>query len=265
MQATGSKRCVYCDSPIGAHTQSREHVFADWIAGLYPEVPREERVDYVRKSQAPGATTKVEEWEDKAFNLRVKNLCRPCNSEFSSQIESDAQPILTPLILGQPRRLSPDDQMRVSIWAMKTILNLQLTHPDNRLSIPLSEFRWFRKNTWMIPGEQIWLAAYDGTGDWPTSYHHYALALAPIGQDVPGDFNGHAAVITVGYVATRGTGNTLERGTITPPEAGLAGSIVQIWPASGQDVDWPPPKKVEGHAGLRHLVDTFGDASAFGE
>lgn len=260
------RTCIYCGARIGRGTHSREHVFAEWIRSLFVQTPPNERLTVVRHTQGRDQPLVAEEWLDEPFNLRVKDLCRPCNSGFSSDIENAAKPMLTALIQGDPVVLRPDAQMRVAVWAMKLILNLQHSHSGHRLTIPASDFRWFRQHRWPLPGEQLWLAAYDGSGDWPASYRHFGLSLLPAGSEYrPQPTNGHAVAVAVGHLVIRAVGNTLDKGTIRVPPPEIAHALVQLWPASGNEIRWPPPAITSGNAGLLSLVSTVGvNASDFG-
>jgi len=232
-----SKTCIYCGAVIGRRTHSREHVYADWIRGLFVQAPPAERLTVVRQMQTRGEPLAEEQWPDYLFNQRVKDLCIACNSGFSSEIENAAKPALTALIEGKTVTLRPDAQMRVAVWAMKLVLNLQHSHGGHRFTIPASEFRWFREHRWPIPGEQIWLGAYDGSGDWPASYRHFGLTVGPAGMEHrPDAVNGHAVAVAVGHLVIRAIGNTLDKGTIRIPPPELAHTLVQIWPATGEEM-----------------------------
>lgn len=224
----------------------------------------DERITYRRGFQGRGETWSPHEWEDAPFNLRVKDLCKRCNNEWCGSIEDEARPIMTPMIVGESVRLSPDAQTVLAIWAMKTILMLQLTYPHDHRGIPSDQYWWFREHRCPVPNEQIWIARHDGSGDWPIASHYYALGLFdPAVSKPPDHHNGHAVAFSVGHLVFRAFGHTVETGTIAAPGDPFHGALRRIWPATGDVVDFPPPIEITGNDGLRALVDAFGDTSAF--
>jgi hypothetical protein len=145
---------------------------------------------------------------------------------------------------------------------MKTALTAQFLYPTPYAAIPAEEFRWFREHRWPISGEQIWLAAYDGSGDWPYSTHQYGLTLAPRDGPIDPEMNGHVIALAIGYLVFRLMGNTLRQGTIDTPAWHVPGTLIPIWPATGEMVKWPPSAIVSGNRGLRGLVDSVGSDAA---
>jgi hypothetical protein len=253
--------CALCGVDVGGDI-SREHVFAQWIRKLF--VIDEQRILYKRGFQERGEQMSPEEWEDIPFNLRVKDLCKPCNNEWCGRIEDEAEPVMTPMIRGEAVHLDARAQMTLAIWAMKTILMLQLTYPTDHRGIPADQYLWFRGHRWLLPNEQIWIAHYDGLGDWPISTHYYAIGLYdPTVSEPPEDHHGHTVSFCVGHLVFRAFGHVMDGGEVASPHDYFHGALRQIWPATGDTVDWPPPITVAGTEGLRALVDAFGDTSAF--
>jgi hypothetical protein len=206
-------------------------------------------------------------WEDASFNIRVKDLCKPCNNEWCNEIETDAQPVLMPLILGNHATPDASEQTTLAIWAIKTVLMLQMTHKDNRRSVAVEDFHWFRQHRWPLPNEQIWIAHYDGTGDWPVSYHHYGFLLydpaTTNAVDSPDNVNGHVVALSVGHLVFVAFGHTIRGGPSATPSGPIVAKLRQIWPTTGAPVDFPLRVTVAGNDGLRALVDAFGDAERF--
>jgi hypothetical protein len=160
-------RCILCDEPFGpGRKRTREHVFPEWLEKLFVPEADEPLVPYIQRFQARGEALGQHEWRDIPFNLVVRAVCEPCNTGWGSEIENEVKPILMPLIADQPILLDPSQQASLAVWATKTLLMLQLIHRQKQ-SIPLKWFHWFRRHRWPLPSEQIWIARYDGTGDWP--------------------------------------------------------------------------------------------------
>lgn len=247
--------CVLCGTKIGRNTRSREHVFAKWIRDLFPD---EGPSKQTRRTQVRGGPLEVEEWEDTSLNLRVKDVCKPCNNEWCQEIDNEAQPILEPLIRGEQTTLDASAQLTATVWATKTLLLLQRTHKDGKHSIPDREYRWFRERRWPLENEQLWVGRHDGTGEWPIAYHHYAFDLyeKSTGQavDSPDESHGYVAAFSVGHLFFRAFGHTIKNGPKIMPGGPFSGVLRQVWPATGASVDWPPPISIPGDEGMHETI-----------
>lgn len=87
---------------------------------------------------------------------------------------------------------------------------------------PVGECRWFREHRWPLEHEQVWIGRYDGMGDGPVTYHHYAPSVM-LGDP-------------------------------------FAGALRPIWPTSGATVGWPPPTLISGDRDLHGLIAVFDDS-----
>lgn len=128
--------CIFC----GANGKlTREHVFARWLEALFPDLGDAE---YVRRT----VTHASDDWHEqpgRPFDLVVRNVCSSCNSGWMSELETAAQPILTPMLRDEARVLSGVEQHTVATWAVKTMLTVQGTNIGGQSFIPAAQFRWF--------------------------------------------------------------------------------------------------------------------------
>lgn len=85
----------------------------------------EEPIPHRRKTQRRGEAMKDEEWRDLPFNMRVKDLCKPCNNEWCNEIETAAPPIVEVMAAGQHTTLGPADQMALATWVTLMVLMLR--------------------------------------------------------------------------------------------------------------------------------------------
>lgn len=258
--------CVLCGATIGRGTHSRQHVFPDWLERFF--IPKDhvgEPIDYHRKLKRRGEQMHTEEWQDVPFNMKVKVLCKPCNNEWCNALENAAQPLLIPIIGGNKLTLTAVDQATLATWATLLILMLQLTHREGERSIADDAYRWFRKWEAPLPNEQIWIAPYDGEGEWPVSYRHYGMSIYPAAvTEPPADLNAHGLVATIGHLAIVAFGHTLNGNLrVIPQSGGPAAMLRAIWPALGDSVEFPGRGVIKGSDGLDALVEGFGDADAF--
>lgn len=61
-----------------------------------------------------------------------------------ASLEGEARPILTPLVLGEPRDLSALDQETVAVWETKTMFTLQGTSLDESRVVSEETYRMVR-------------------------------------------------------------------------------------------------------------------------
>lgn len=113
-----SRSCVFCGSTSNL---TREHVLPDWLTeiGLGP-TPSEHRFGRLNRVPRP--------WPARPFTTTVKMVCAACNNGWLSALEGAAKPVLKPLIRGDSRHLSDDDQILIAAWTYKTALVSLLQH-----------------------------------------------------------------------------------------------------------------------------------------
>jgi len=257
--------CILCGAAIGRNTHSRQHVLPEWLKQYFvPEDNATEPALHIRKLKRRGEEMNNEEWNAVPFNMRIKDMCKPCNNEWCNKIENEAKALLIPMIAGAPISLDVAQQTALANQAMLIALMLQLTHAEGERSIALDAYRWFRRERHPLPNEQMWVARYDGTGEWPTSYRHYGMSIFDAAvADPPDDVNAHALAFSVGHLVVVAFGHTIDHELRIGVSDGPASVVLHpIWPARS-NVEFPGPGYVQGAGGLDALVDGFGDAAAF--
>ena len=110
--------CIFC----GANGKmSREHVFPSWLEELFPDLSE---VDYLRRL-VTFSTDEHHQRPGPAFDVVVRDVCRDCNHGWMERLEAAARPILTPMLLDEPRVMTAVEQHIVGTWATKTMLTMQ--------------------------------------------------------------------------------------------------------------------------------------------
>src|ERR1700722_4881398 len=101
-----------------------EHATPRWLGRPldkhFPPEHRWEAVEYT-----PGADGRLRQWSKKVDTpaiYKVPILCQPCNGTWGQRLETDAKPLLTDLILGQPVVLGQKEQSLLATWTTKTVL-----------------------------------------------------------------------------------------------------------------------------------------------
>jgi hypothetical protein len=241
-----ARTCVFCKgTPV-----TNEHVWPEWAGALLRTIssdPRPFRLGGLGKG-----------WQTAKFDSKVKRVCGKCNNEWMSELEGRAQPILTPMILGQQRAiiLSPADQQILARWAFKTALMSEFASPKQEVGIRTYEGFYQHRR----PPDQcvIWTAAYSTTTT-AARVHRLLITLGTVdtkkddaitAQDSPGiviTFNLFKVIFQVAlYEGARRT---------TLPDSH---SLVQrIWPVDGPLV-WPAKGNALSHEAFERFATRVG-------
>jgi hypothetical protein len=240
-----ARQCIFCgDSPL-----TSEHVPAQWISRLFPDTSgvftitsREDR-------------TIVRAWWSEQVSRVARFVCRRCNNEWMGQLENEMIPLLTGMILippealsddpppGRGRLLSPHDQGRLALWAVKTAMVLDYTDSLRIRRIPSEHRRWLFENQRPPPNTFVWLAGYS-EGEMIGIHRARAVELKVEGVLLEG-VETYLSTFSIGPLVLQVIGTTYTG----PLDIDIAGSlleggfeefVVRIWPTGPSLVEWPP-------------------------
>lgn len=262
--AKGRRVCIFCEGKNGTKI-SKEHVFGEWLADLFP---RDERSKHTAAhitwpqgviSNKPIDSRRVQQGHSGTKKLRV--VCKDCNSAWMSQLETWAKQALPPLITGQRANISPDGQKKLSTWAVKTAM--VATHFQPReTSIPQHDRTALMENLTPPPGWFVWICAYKG-GTWsPLTIFQdrAALSLTPIPNADSAPYYIQATTFGMGHLlvcALSSSSPTIERDfTLFEPE-----NSFQIWPqVRSRSILWPPVEFIRDDEAYRfaNILRTSG-------
>jgi hypothetical protein len=86
-----------------------------WPAWLLAALSGDERSHVLHAS----TVNPFRQWEGAPAALTVRRVCRACNNGWMSELETLAQPIVTPLVFGESMTLDIEQQISVATWAIK--------------------------------------------------------------------------------------------------------------------------------------------------
>jgi hypothetical protein len=238
--------CVFCGSQA---TLTREHVLPQWVRSLPPG----EGPFTIRRVAETG---KAVEYRCRGVDIVTRVVCGDCNGGWMADLEATAMPLLSPMINGGQRSMTPDEQRLVSRWAVKTaIMFLYATQPRFGVS-PQHRACLFEGK--LPPNTGIWLARYRAD---PPAYNSWIRARV-IEMRQPSQpeatHAGQSVTLTLGYYVqqvlltppqwfgqsfTFTTPTALERRVLPIPQEGVA--------------QWPPAAAV-GTDELERNADAFG-------
>jgi hypothetical protein len=239
--------CKFC----GGEGLSDEHIFAKWIGRLLAEgAPPGAHYVFHHRSAHPEAGIAEHDKTAKLPAYRTRSFCRRCNNGWMSRLEQRVQPILEPLILGEPRTLSRSDQETLAFWATKTLLGFQsIDHPTTTWARP-EDYAALYEAQAPLPNSQVWLGANDhGDAGWQRA--HQIRLHGNVSERV----DGFGATLTVGHaVFYLLIGYAGRVGTRLRYEAAYA--LKEIWPTVRDELEWPPAVTLPRHpsTGVTELV-----------
>lgn len=107
------------------------------------------------------------------------NICTTCNNGWMSQLEEQVKPILTPMLLDQPRTLTAPEQHTVANVGDEDGPNHAGREHRRQEFTPAADYHWFHDHRAPLPNAHIWLCRYGGQGNWPLSVHQWGLTMRP--------------------------------------------------------------------------------------
>jgi hypothetical protein len=120
-----ARECIFCGERAG----SGEHVFPDWLNGVYGQLEWEQLDAEVPSSWSRGVQdfrsgeAQHQEWNSgQVATIRNKRICHRCNTGWMANLEGVSVPLLKPMILGHPRTLTQQEQLIAATWATKTVM-----------------------------------------------------------------------------------------------------------------------------------------------
>jgi hypothetical protein len=242
--------CIFCGS---TGKRSREHVFPRWLRELFPEAADG---DYVRRNVTWNSDRRHER-PGRAFDIVVRDVCVACNTGWMHRLETEAQPVLTPMLKDEPRVLTATEQHIAATWATKTMLTMQGANMTRERYVTPERYRWFAEHRAPLSASHVWLCRYGDRSRWPLSIHQMGMTIEPPGRPAPeiGDpMNGFGVVYAIGPLAFWLFGYDLPGGVLTRVGSDDAHGL--IWPALGPDIRWPPRVTLEHEDDLRELAAT---------
>lgn len=240
-----ARTCVFCDgTPV-----SQEHAFPRWCGELFTD----EVVNFNAFVQEADGTETSRPWQGRPFSVRVGGPCDACNSGWMSDLETQAAPVLKPMVRGERTELDAPTQLLVATWAVKTMLMVVLVTAPEARELLRYAYRWLYDNRMPPPSEQVWVAHYAGEGQWPATFHFHAVGLARPGGEPPVRPNAHGASLAVGHFAFGLAGHELEDGPAAEPRV-ASDTLRPIWPTYGDRVEFPPPTSHAGDDEMRALA-----------
>ena len=175
---------------------------------------------------------------------QVKCVCHPkCNGGWMKDIEDTIKPILVPLIRGEKRRLSQQEQVLIATWVAVKCTVLEFDPGGDQIST-WKQRRTLARRKRPSPTWKIWIGHYSGTG-FKLSLSSYGLIFGPVPPNKANKLNSQSFTYVCGHLLIhliRLPRHLKSRAWEFPLP--VASKLRKIWPvragASGFTINWPP-------------------------
>lgn len=228
---TTKRFCIFC----GKRDLTKEHIFPQWISRTFAKLgPGTFDLEMVNDS---GLRQPLRWINKKAIELTVKVVCESCNEGWMAALESQAIPLLTPLIRGEPRRLDSPACKILTAWTFKTTLLAEYAYPEAPHFFIDEAASFYRDHK--VPSMTVQIGAYHGS--------EYSLRHKMGHVNLVGDrgihYRGCASTFVIGHsllhLWSARFPQAIESVEVAyPPE--FMERLLLMWPAPAASIQWPP-------------------------
>lgn len=164
--------CIFC----GAFGVTKEHIWPKWLRkiapldAIEPSYPALNKTFHRVSIAVPDlATGKLAETWSKGKLTRpgvpmfqtLRCVCSGCNNGWMSNLQTASKGVLTRLITGKWKRLSPDECMQLAKWVTMFVMVSELSHP--KIATATNGHRlWFKAHQEPFPDWRVLLGNYSG-------------------------------------------------------------------------------------------------------
>ncbi len=210
---------------------------------LLPRQPGTQRLSRFRDGE-PAELLESREYRgvlQSKFKPRV--VCRDCNTGWMSVLEDATKPILRPLILGEKRHVTCEDQKILATWVCLKNMVAEFSNSKTKAT-SAADFDRMHSEHLLPERATVWLGQHTGA-DWTMRYRHHGMhivhgSVRPIDPKRDPPMNGQVTTFTAGPIVF--VLLTLPDGFrygAPIPSGPFAAGIRRIYPEPSP-LDWPP-------------------------
>lgn len=221
------RRCIFCDAEIEASAPP-EHVIPQWICRAYPNA-------MFTTKHLDGRTI-----TSKVLEITVETVCKDCNHHWMSDLETQASPMLKPMLKGGTQGLSIEQQVLIAQWATKTAMTLDQTFPVVRERIFTAEqCKQLMERKLPPPGVGVQLGRYVGGGIFLDFGHNDLYRTVPPkdpGRDRP---DGYRTAMRIDQLVVEVNVTGDANLDLRLVQTDIGNMLLSIWPCVGP-LAFPP-------------------------
>ena len=150
--------CGFC----GSAGVTKEHIWPNWLRRLILESRAASGMRQFHAEIERDGTT--QQYKNPTLEQRVGMPCSACNGGWMSELENEVKDFMTTMVYrGEMVLLTPERQIAVSRWAMKTAMVYEFTSAaDERKYFSDGERLAFKERFELQENLWIWAGRYDG-------------------------------------------------------------------------------------------------------
>jgi hypothetical protein len=179
------RSCIFCDH----NANSKEHIWPVWLhehLGPVPERTWHHRPIYNYHPSTGEVISGPTGRQGDQRTIRVRAVCRSCNSGWMSELESDVRPYLTPIVKGEPVTLLRPAIAKLAQWISLKAMIAEHAAPNVALT-PRTDRQAFAESLAVPEYYRVYVA--HNISDTRLFYHRHShcVALSPEGPQPPLD------------------------------------------------------------------------------
>lgn len=182
--------CIFCERAKPLVKITKEHLFSRWVDDvLTPDLLGPDR-SFERTTAGRDGFTATKTWSTEVIAaIEAAVVCGGrrdgCNGGWMSELDGQVRQLLEPMMLGKPRKPTPEDQLTIAAWAaMKSMVLEYSWGPDQVIVVPQAA-RTFVFRQRRAPGSmQIRVAAVESQGR-PALFARRVYQLQPKASTSP--------------------------------------------------------------------------------
>jgi hypothetical protein len=240
--------CIFC----GGGPLTHEHIWPAWMLPYLPKLgvvnhetlsetifPKHSMIDIKKRSGEP-----------QSGQLRI--VCQECNNGWMSVLQSEAKPILLPLIQGESLVLHRKAQSTLSAWNSMFVMvaEFMIDRSGTTIGVLEADRRWLKENGAAPKNWKIWIGKYVRQ-KWKGYWVHNTVPIlgeddvprrTDLGVDLP-NTQSTTAVLGQLYVHALSSAvrSVVRKQSMVREDLGV---LPLIWPIKRSPLSWPPPRSL---------------------
>ena len=236
--------CIFCGLSSGGI--SKQHLIPAWMQKVVPLDPNQRNhisATHMTRHSAvapPQRRYSVTQRNGAPQSRRLRKVCVSCNTGWMSQLETLVKPFLAPMLIGDPRNLTANQQQALAAWAEQVVMVNEFAELNQVVSSQADRKHLMDRMT-AGANSRVWIGRFADSNRHGWVGHEVLHVPGRSRLIVPVQANARADVIVVGvvflFVSAAVDAINVHPGFSTRPDLGIG--LKQIWPVQRELVKWP--------------------------